>query len=202
MGLTEWLPPAKKTPSDIHDGQTTLAPLHRAVGAALSNWEHLESGLTRLFQLLCETPSLAACRAYGTVESCYNKAQMLRAAAEVFFDTRQPFDEKHSGEIKDLISAYEKGQELRNNIAHGMVIGYTHIPIRNRVAYFLCPPSGATKKRRRGNRHYFENIKYFYDVPDIEFCGDRFASILEETMRLISSINRKYSVLTNEQFHP
>lgn len=199
MGLAEWLPPSKKTPSETHTGHSTLSPIHTVVGAALSNWEHLESGLTRLFQLLCETPSLAACRAYGTVESCYSKSQMLRAAAIVFFDTRQPFDEQHSAEIKNLISAYEKGQELRNNIAHGMVIGY--VLARNRHGYFLCPPSGATKKRKRGNQRYFDNVAYFYDVADIDYCGERFASLLGETMRLILSINKKYAVLTNQQFH-
>ena len=155
---------------------------------------------TRLFQLLCETPSLAACRAYGTVESCYGKAQMLRAAAEVFFDTRQPFDEQHSAEIKALISAYERGQQLRNNIAHGMAMGF--MLGRNHSGYFLCPPSGATKKIKRGHhQHYFDKIAYFYDVADIDYCGERFTSLLKEAMRLIQSINKKYAVLNSQQFH-
>jgi hypothetical protein len=200
MPLTKWDAPTKRIPSATYAGHTTLAPIHTAVGAALSNWEHLESGLTRLFQLLCETPSLAAPRAYGTVESCYSKAQMLRAAATVFFDTRHPFDEQHSAEIKALITAYEKGQELRNNIAHGMAMGW--LIARNLNGYFLCPPSGATKKIKRGNRHIFENIAYFYDVADIDYCGKRFTALLAETMRLILSLNQKYAVLTSQQFHP
>jgi hypothetical protein len=199
MALAKWVPPTKRTPSDAYVGQATLTPIWAAVGAALSRWEHLESGLTRLFQLLCETPSLAACRAYGTVESCYSKAQMLRAAATVFFDARLPFDESHEREIRALIGAYEKAQEFRNNIAHGMAVGYQIA--RNRVGYFLCPQSGATKKITRGNKSHFEKIAYFYDVPEIEYCGERFTALLGETMRLILSINGKYAVLANEQFH-
>jgi hypothetical protein len=149
-----WLPPEKEIPSDTFVGQVTLAPIYTAVGSALSRWEHLESGLTRLFQLLCETPSLAACRAYGTVESCYGKSQMLRAAA------------------------VEKGQELRNNIAHGMAMGFRLG--QHHGGYFLCPPSGATKKIQRGNRPYFEKLAYIYDVTDIDYCGEGFSSLLAE----------------------
>ena len=49
---------------------------------------------------------------------------MLRAAGLIFFERHQPFDEQHDKEVKALITAFEKGQELRNNIAHGMVVGY------------------------------------------------------------------------------
>jgi hypothetical protein len=198
--VPEWVPPEKKVPSNTHLGHNPPDAIYTSVGIALSRWEHLESGLTRLFQLLCETPSFAACRAYGTVESCFSKSQMLRAAAVVFFDTRQPFDEKHDTEIKALLKAYEKGQELRNNIAHGMVIGYMFGA--GQLGYFLCPPSGATKKIKRGNKPYFDRIAYFYDVEDIEYCAARFVSLLDEAMRLILSVNKKYAVLKDSQFHP
>jgi hypothetical protein len=201
MTLAKWIPPEKKIPSKNHPGHITQEPIYAAVGLALSRWEHLESGLTRLFQLLCETPSIAACRAYGTVDSSFLKAQMLRSAATVFFDTRQPFDEEHSTEVKNLLSAYEKAQETRNNIAHGMVTGYARVG-ENPHGYFLCPPSGATKKIKRGNKPYLEKIEYFYDATEIGHCAERFTSLLNETMRLILSINKKHAVLTGLQFHP
>src|SRR5579863_5344766 len=113
MPLTEWFPPEKNIPSATCPGEPDQSPLYTAVGEALSRWEHLESGLTRLFQLLCETPSHAAPRAYGTLESCFSKAQMLRAAGLIFFERHQPFDEQHDKEVKALITAFEKGQELR-----------------------------------------------------------------------------------------
>jgi hypothetical protein len=199
MALKTWLPPEKKIPSNTYLGHASPDPIYTAVGAALSRWEHLESGLTRLFQLLCETPSLAACRAYGTIESCFLKSQMLRSAAEVFFDMRQPFDEEHSKAIKELFAAYEKAQELRNNVAHGMVVGY--LTGKNRTGYFLCPQSGATKKITRRNKPYLEKIAYFYDATEVNKCAERFTALLDETMRLIQSINKKYAVLTPLQFH-
>jgi hypothetical protein len=200
MTLAKWTAPEKKIPSETHSGHATPEPIYTAVGRALSRWEHLESGLTRLFQILCETPSLAACRAYGTVESCSLKAQMLRSAATVFFDTREP-DAEHNQGFKDLVAAYEKAQEIRNNIAHGMVTGYMRVGARNH-GYYLCPPSGATKKIKRENKPYFEKIAYFYDANDIDNCAERFTSLLNEAMGLILSLNNKYAVLTNSQFHP
>lgn len=200
MTLAEWLPPEKKTPSVIYPGEQNQAPIYTAVGDALSRWEHLESGLTRLFQLLCETPSHAAPRAYGTVDSCSSKAQMLRAAALIFFERHPPSDQQHAKDVKALIGAFEKGQELRNNIAHGMVIGYQIA--QNRHGYFLRPPSGATKKIKREKPQHFESIAYFYGVEDISRCGERFTALLDEAMRLIQSINKKYAVLTNPEFHP
>jgi len=185
MTLAKWQPPIKKIPSTTHAGERTFTPIHTAVGAALSQWEHFESGLSMLFQLLCEATTMAASRAYGTVESCYSKAQMLREAAIVFFDTRHPFDEQYSKEIDNLVAAYENGQKYRNNIAHGMAVSYVFT--RNRNGYFLCPPTSATKKHKRAKQPYFENIAYFYDVTDINYCGERFTTLLAENMRLMIS---------------
>jgi hypothetical protein len=202
MALDPWALPVKNIPSGEHSGHGDRESIYLAAGKALSAWEHLESGLTRLFQLLCETPSIAACRAYGVVDSCHLKSQMLRTAAIVFFERHKPFDDKHDDLIKGLITAYERAQQARNNIAHGMVTGYLFVGGGSAVGYFLCPHSGTTKKRKIGDGPYFEKIDYFYDVSDIQHCFSRFNSLLSETMKLIQSINDKYAVLENWQFHP
>jgi hypothetical protein len=67
--LKKWSPPDEMPPSIDHHGAITMEPVWTAVGRALSEWEHTESGLMKLFQVFCETRSLAACRALGTVES-------------------------------------------------------------------------------------------------------------------------------------
>src|SRR5580658_9098583 len=95
MALSSWKPTDNTVPSPEHRGETDTSALYTAVGTALSRFEHLESGLTRLFQLLCETPSFAACRAYGMVESPFTKSSMLRAAMDVFFARREQFDSEN-----------------------------------------------------------------------------------------------------------
>jgi hypothetical protein len=50
-------------------------------------WEHAESALIKLYQLLCETKSLAACRAYGTAESVFARYLAQKYAAEEFSQT-------------------------------------------------------------------------------------------------------------------
>ncbi len=66
-----WKPPSKMVASAAYAGEESTSVIHEAVGRALGTWEHAESALIKLYQLLCETKSLAACRAYGTTESVF-----------------------------------------------------------------------------------------------------------------------------------
>jgi len=196
MPLSEWKPTSGEVPSSSRKGETRGYPIHVAVGAALSEWEHMESGLARLFQLLCESPSLAAARAYGTLESSFAKMGMLRAASDVFFSNRGASDSNLHNDMKALFSAYQTAQQYRNNIAHGMVIGF-HISRGNHSGYFLCPPSYATKKVKRLNPKevYLLGATYWYSPKDIQHYAKRFTEMLSETMRLIQVTNQEYGVL-------
>jgi hypothetical protein len=203
MALSDWKPTEKKVPSLEHRGEKETSLLHTSVGQALSQWEHLESGLTRLFQLLCETPSFAACRAYGTLESSYARAGLLRAAMEVFFARREPFDSEYHAAMKTLFAAYEKAQQYRNNIAHGIAVGF-YLSNGAHSGYFLCPPSYATKKVEKIDPRevYLLGAAYWYNFEDINHYTKRFTEMLSETMRLIMEVNKKYAVLKDSQFHP
>lgn len=203
MGLSDWKPTEKTVPSRDHRGESDTASIHTAVGEALSQWEHLEMGLTRLFQLLCETRSFAACRAYGTLESSFARGNMLRAAANVFFARREPFDSENHAAMKELFAAYENAQKYRNNIAHGIGVGF-FLTTGGHSGYFLCPPSYATKKVEKIDPRevYLLGAAYWYNVADIELYVARFTEMLAETMRLIQEVNKKYGVLTNSEFHP
>ena len=203
MVLPDWSPTKDVVPSSSRRGEVSTAPIHAAVGDALSRWEHLESGLTRLFQLLCETPSFAACRAYGTVESPFARSQMLRAAMDVFFASRTAIDSKEHKEMKVLFRAYDNAQTYRNNIAHGIGVGF-HLKSGAHSGYFLSPPSSATKKVAKVDPKeiYLLGASYWYTCKDIEHYRDRFTVLLKETMDQIQAVNGKYKVLQNSQFHP
>jgi hypothetical protein len=203
MALSKWKPTDAKIPSSSNRGESTTASIHTSVGKALSEWEHMESGLTRLFQLFCESPSFAAARAYGTIESSFSKSNLLRAAMEVFFASRDAIDSELYKDSKSLLSAYQKGQEYRNNIAHGIAVGF-RLKDGPHSGYFLCPPSYATKKVAKINPReiYLLGASYWYKADDILHYSNRYTEILAETMRLIQDVNQKYRVLKNEQFHP
>jgi hypothetical protein len=161
----------------------------------------MESGLARLFQLLCESPSAAAARAYGTLESSYAKAGLLRAATEVFFDDRTATDSDFHKDMKSLFVAYEKAQQFRNNIAHGMAVAL-FLENHSHSGYFLCPPVYATKKVSKLNpgEVYLLRASYWYKAEDILHYANRFTEMLAEAMRLINGVNKKYRVLGNSQF--
>ena len=203
MALAAWKPTDKTKPSPTHRGEKDPSVIYTAVGQALSRWEHLESGLTRLFQLMCETPFFAACRAYGVVESSFTKEGMLQAATKAFFARREALDCGHHKDMKALFSAYHSSQQYRNNIAHGMAVSF-HLTDRTLSGYFLCPPSYASKKldQIKPDGVYLLGAAYWYNGEDICHYANRFTDLLSETMRLIQDVNRKYAVLKDEQFHP
>lgn len=202
MALPKWKPTEGDVPSSTRKGEADFHLIYTGVGKALHQWEHMESGLTRLFQVLCETPNFAACRAYGTIESSFSKAEMLRAAGEAFFAKRNPDSENQSA-IKGLLSAYKDAQQYRNNIAHGMAVGF-RLENGEFSGYFLCPPSYASKKVERIDPYevYLLGAKYWYNTADLDHYANRFQELLSETMTIIQRVNGKYSVLRNDQLHP
>jgi len=203
MPLPEWEPTETLLPSETNRGEKNAAAIHTAVGFALSQWEHLESVLARLFQLLSESPSFAACRGYGMVESSRTRAEMLRAAREVFFQRHGSSDTENITAVESLIAAYENALQYRNNIAHGMA---TAFPLKGGQlsGYFLCSPSYASRKMKAQDLKglYLLGAKYWYKGADIRHYADWFTQLEGEAMRLIQVINAKYSVLDPAQFLP
>ena len=202
VALSAWKPTKGDVPSPTRKGESDFVSIYTGVGKALHQWEHMESGLTRLFQVLCETPNFAACRAYGTIESSFSKSEMLRAAAEAFFAKRNPDSENQSA-IKELLSACKEAQQYRNNIAHGMAVGF-HLEDGAHSGYFLCPPSYASKKVGTIDPYevYLLGAKYWYNTVDLNHYANRFQELLSETMTIIQRVNKKYNILRDDQLHP
>lgn len=189
--------PDRVLPSPEYHGEASTAPIHEAVGRALSMWEHAESAWAKAFQLFCEARSLAAVRAFGTIESVVSKNNALRYAAVEFFATRDASDAEQTGK---LLNVHRDASEFRNRIAHGMALQpHAH-------GYFLCPASYATKQRRARPAYPAEQwglgADYFYRVQEIDLFCAHFQSILSAVMSLVMYLNEKYSVIKPEEFHP
>lgn len=190
-----WKVPDKVVPSDSFRGEDSVSPIHEAVGRALSKWEHAESGNIKLFQLLCETKSFAACRAYGTLDSVFSRHNALKYAGEEFFKGRDKEDQSF---LKDLINTYNSAGEYRNKVAHGMAVQ------PHAYGYFLCPPSYASRRRKTPIpiEKWGLGADYFYRVKEIDQIALRFEQILSATMSLVMYLNEKYSILDDGDFHP
>jgi len=102
-------------------GEPNADPIYLAVGKALSQWERAEEGFAILFQILIETRSEAATRAYGSITNSAGRRQALRSAAEVTF-TEKSIVEADREEFKDLLAHFERASSRRDDIAHGIVM--------------------------------------------------------------------------------
>ena len=190
-----WKPPSKMVASAAYAGEESTSVIHEAVGRALGTWEHAESALIKLYQLLCETKSLAACRAYGTTESVFARYLALKYAAGEFFANR---DENDLRLVASLLKIYNDAAPYRNQIAHGMAVQ------PHGWGYFLCPPSYASRRRDTPypNQLWGLGAKYFYRVAEIDHCRDHFENILKATMSMVLYLNDKYQVLDLGELHP
>lgn len=190
-----WKPPSKEVASENHLGEKGTAIIHEAVGRALSSWEHAESALIKLYQLLCETKSLAACRAYGTAESVFARYLAQKYAAEEFFLHREESDLRL---VLSLLKVYNEAATYRNQIAHGMALQ------PHAFGYFLCPASYASRRRDTPypTQQWGLGASYFYRVLEIDHCRDHFESILKATMSMVLYLNEKYEVLAYGDLHP
>jgi hypothetical protein len=85
--------------------------LLNAVGRALTEWENIESACARLFavfvsphqQRLHQAPAI---RAYGCVVSVKTRCEMLRVAAEAYFETRPKHKVQFDGRLRGLLKEY------------------------------------------------------------------------------------------------
>ena len=200
MSLPDWIPPSRTEPSQKWRGETSTEVIYLAAGRATSLWEHAESALIKLFQLFCESRSLAVCRAYGSIVSASGRAEALNSAAAEFFERRRlPVPDS----VKVLIREFGKAGGFRNKIAHGMAAG-CHAETGEHLGYYLMPPSYAMRHRgtSRPSEAWWLTAKYFFLASEINSCSSRFETILNEAMRLMLKINEEFSVLPPAELHP
>ena len=193
--IPEWKSPVRIVPSESFYGEISTEIIYEAVGKTLSKWEHAESGNIKLFQIICETKSFAACRAYGTLDSVFSRYLALKYAGEEFFKNRDKGDKVY---YEDNIKTYSNGGQFRNQVAHGMAIQ------PHRFGYFLCPPSYTSRRRQTPipSEEWGFGADYFYRVKEIDSIGQHFEQILKSTMSLVIYLNEKYQVLKGWELHP
>lgn len=95
--------------------------VYKWVGKCLSEWEHAESALARLYDLLLDRKSpSAALRRYGEPRLFEDRAALVERAADRHFASKP--DDRLKADVADLLSRLRQACEQRDEIAHGMVV--------------------------------------------------------------------------------
>jgi hypothetical protein len=122
MKVDELPPKADKfweRPEGRDQGDASMHALHSQVGYVSTTWESLENDLSHLFEVLVETESPAARRAYGSLMSGHGRRTAIRAASEIFLERK-----KVCGEDKErlyhLLAHIDAASKRRDDIVHGV----------------------------------------------------------------------------------
>lgn len=161
----------------------------RAVGAALTQWEALESEFALLFSLVVGGGE-AAERAYGTIQGTKGRRDALEAAAAVYFYWTGR-DTEVSAQFALLMNHYTSASGRRNDIAHAVV---QRVSVGSADhGHFLMPPRYATKRHKKLQ---FETLvsdakglealthEYRFTSADVYHFARRFAAMAGWTTEL------------------
>lgn len=165
---------------------------YASIGHALSEWEYLELQLSAYFGFFCggHDPIIAR-RAYGCVISFQGRAEMLRAAAEAYFNRYS--DDDLSKRFSDLVNSTNRYSARRNEIAHGIVMPLFHDNndgqgYRQR-GWALVASEYATKKNELLplSDLGFQDTRftYAYSSKEIEHYATQFIALGKEAIALM-----------------
>jgi hypothetical protein len=147
------IPPSLHGNSDPHfwelpklpEGDVTASELYQAVGIALSAWETFEFVMAELFKILVESESPAASRVYGRITSIQGRKQALEYAAEIFFSRQKLKDQQRT--FKFILNNYDRASQIRNNIAHGVVMMAGGQNKEGNFGFYLLAPAYNSNRR-------------------------------------------------------
>jgi hypothetical protein len=171
-----WTVPPFPEIGDTHQDITFAA-----VGRALSQWERLEVALAGLFAAFIGIKGEAegiAMSSYGSIVASSARGTMMNAAAEFYFHIfPNPALKKTVGDLLGEVGHYGA---RRNEIAHGLVMGYeVYTPPGRKPSTGCClfPAHYNNKKIKLGvgrDRH----PSYIYTSKEIDAFGANFKKLL------------------------
>lgn len=169
-------------------GDDNIETTYAAVGAALSEWEHLEIDLAILYSVLAGNgeESVEAQRAYGVVASFDARTGMIDAIAEVYFFRHK--DDATARSIAELTRDAGRFSGRRNDIAHGIVFPFSayNDQILAPAGFCLFAPFYNTRRSK-----LFGLPFYIYSSVEIMAFRGHFFALHERAIALID-------VLANE----
>lgn len=165
-------------------GDADIDTTYRAVGHALSEWERFEAHLAILFATILglERESNTARRAYGSVVAFAGRAEMLKGAADIYF---QEHPEPHfEAQFSSIYKTARRAGARRNDIAHGIVQPFNRITKPRKGWDYGLYPSYYTSK----GRDLSFKPEYVYTSAEIERFARQFGELAEPTNDLDAAI--------------
>ena len=148
-----WARPARRA---VGDEKAEIVFL--GVGYALTRWELVELSCSILVNIMVDSHTVAAERAYGTIQGARSRAAALRQIGDVYFGTRQHLMDQrrrdlvehfktHASMFSALVDNYVDASNRRNDIAHGIVWNLTDFDKRL-LNHFLVAPLHQSQKNK------------------------------------------------------
>lgn len=165
-------------PEQRKHGEPSPHGIFMAVGHSLTEWAILEETLAMIFQMLCAPTSGDADRAamltFGSIEGVSSRIKAIKAVAEVYFGQWWEYDG-----IQKVLNAIDKdftaAARIRNEIAHGKVMGLTRI---------YSDDNGAQQSQDSGfllvSQNYMTGRNSLFATP---IQGDKFVGVIRSLYR-------------------
>jgi hypothetical protein len=184
-----WAAPPK---SLVGDADQSLIYLN--VGMALSKWGNVEGIFAMLFTLFIDARTLGAARVFGSIGGLMGKVDALKAATgAAFFQRGVSADDQRDWKL--LLEHYREATDRRNEIAHGMVMGY-QIEDEERGS-FLVPVYNTKKSNpfwmNEQAHDFLDRLgQYRYTSGDIAYLSDKFRQLNGWGVRFHIAYSAKY----------
>lgn len=150
-------------------GEEQCEPIYLAVGRALSAWAEVEESISYLFVFFVGqgTTNSPAVRAYTSIDGVKNRIEMVRQAAEAWFEQFDTCPGKV--ETLEVLNACQGWSSRRNEIAHGNA----DLPVDTPGATWFLYPGYLTRKRRTSRN----DADFRYNAAQIEQIAKGFESL-------------------------
>ena len=161
--------------------------IYRAMGRAITVWEGVENLWVMMFCHFVEaSPTNAAARAYGSIDSSRGRMDALVNAAEVYFHIHD-VSQSLRDEFKFIRTHFDKARGRRNDIAHAVTINFIFQGGEDAAGIFLLPALYGSRKNlpfkpKDGDRFSVLKSKYRLTAADIDFFTAKFAQLQQAVM--------------------
>lgn len=174
-------------------GENGPEPIYLAVGRALSRWADVEEEISELFVFFVGPAAndSPAVRAYISIDGVRNRIEMVRHAADAWFDKFPNCGLKL--QTTNALNACHEWASRRNEIAHGIA----DLPVDTFGATWFLYPGYFTKKRRT----HRNNADFRYNAEQIHALAAGFES-LEVMLRGLSQSLEDWREVTADVRQP
>ena len=181
--------------NEREQGDATIQKLHMEIGCLSTTWEGVEDDFSHLFQVLVETVSPAARRAYGSMMSGHARREAMREASTIFFERHPSTDNKKR--FGRLIEHLKEASKRRDDVVHGVSAQFV-FPDGDR-GHFIVPPnynSNFTHAITKTGPPYWRHLRaeYRYSSEDLITLAANFRVLRDALNEYVTHLTTQYGL--------